>query len=58
MCSFSDSLYMALSAEKLDDLIKPGLWDEWLKVKNEWFPREDNIENKAYDKRTPGNLCI
>lgn len=46
---------MALSAETLDELIKPELWDEWVKVRYDWFPRDDTIEHKNYDKRTPGN---
>jgi len=27
---------------------------EWLEVKQQWFPREDTVENAAYDLRTPG----
>lgn len=50
----SDSLYMALSANSLDDLIKPELKEEWIATKKLWFPRDDTEENKAYDKRTPG----
>lgn len=47
---------MALSGEKLDDLIKPELREEWDVVKAAWFPRTDTPESAAYDKRTPGEL--
>ena len=47
---------MALSAESLDELIKPEDQDEWFIVKQTRFPRPSH---KAYDKRTPGtfDLC-
>jgi len=38
----------------LDEVIKPDLWEEWIKAKKTWFPRTDTLENRAYDKRTPG----
>lgn len=47
----SDSLYIALAAESLDELIKPGKENEWQKIKGKYFPRP---EHHAYDKRTPG----
>lgn len=50
----SDSLYMALSGNSLEEVIKPELREEWDSIKHLWFPRTDNEENKAYDKRTPG----
>ena len=53
--TFSDSLYMALSAESLEELIKPELRKEWGPVKQTWFPRED-AEHSLYDKRTPGKF--
>ena len=31
---------------------------EWPETKARWFPRSDSPENKAYDKRTPGNLVV
>jgi len=49
----TDSAYMAL-AGNLDDLIKPELRDEYKLDKYNWFPRDDTLENKNYDKRTPG----
>ena len=50
---FSDSLYLALSAETLDELIKPEDEAEWKVVKQQRFPRP---EHRAYDKRTPGMI--
>ena len=50
----ADSLYMALSGESLDELIKPDMRQEWQDIKHDWFPRTDTPENEAYDKRTPG----
>jgi hypothetical protein len=50
----TDSAYLALSAEKLDDVIKPEMKDEFEKLKYNWFPNETTKELKAYNKRTPG----
>lgn len=52
--NFSDSLYMAISGATLDDIVKPHLKDEWNIVKEQWFPRVDTAEHRAYDVRTPG----
>ena len=49
-----DSLYMALSAGNLEDVVKPHLQREFVHVKEQWFPRTDTRENAAYNKRTPG----
>ena len=56
--TISDSLYLALSATSLDEVIKPEMQSEWPETKARWFPRSDSPENKAYDKRTPGNLVV
>ena len=53
-----DSLYMALSGQTLDELVKPGMEEEWEDVKKDWFPRTDTAENRAYDKRTPGKNAL
>ena len=45
----TDSAYMALSAESLEEVIKPHLRQA---EKKDWFPREGQYA--AYDKRTPG----
>ena len=47
---------MALSAETLDELVKPELKEEWNAKKHQWFPRTDSEENAAFDKRTPGTF--
>ena len=49
---------MALSGETLDDVVREDMRDEWSSVKRQWFPRTDTKENIAYDKRTPGELCL
>ena len=46
----TDSLYIALAAESIDELIKPSLTEEYNRVKFNWLPRPDSI----FDKRTPG----
>lgn len=47
-------MYLALSGETLDELVKPELKDEWQRIKYLWFPRVDTPENAAFDRRTPG----
>ena len=54
----TDSFYLALSANTLDELVKPHLRKEWKLVKEKWFPRNDTPENVAYDRRTPGLFKI
>ena len=49
----TDSAYMALT-DDFDKLIKPELRNEYELDKNNWFPRTDSTESKAYDKRKPG----
>ena len=54
-CSMdTDSAYMALSGDCLDDVIKPHMQERYLAEKHLWFPRTDTPEHAAYDKRTPG----
>ena len=50
----TDSAYMALAGNDIKKLIKPKLREEFEKDKNNWFPRTDTNEHKAYDKRKPG----
>lgn len=52
--SDADSLYIALSGDNLESVIKPELRKEWEIVKKDWFPRTDTKENAAFDLRTPG----
>ena len=49
-----DSAYIAISGESIEKLVKPELIANFQKDKNNWFPRTDTTEHKAYDKRTPG----
>ena len=44
----TDSAYMAISGECLEDIIKPETKDEYERVKNQWFVHD------KYSKRTPG----
>ena len=54
-CSMdTDSAYMALSADSLEEVIKPELKQRYQSEKHNWFPRSDTPEHAAYDKRTPG----
>jgi hypothetical protein len=50
----TDSAYLALSAEKLEDVIKPEMKQEYEQDKYNWFPDETTKESKAFNKRTPG----
>jgi hypothetical protein len=49
----TDSAYMSLSND-FEALIKPEMKADFEKHKNQWFPRTDTLDHKAYDKRTPG----
>ena len=48
------SLYMAITSENFEDLIKPELKEEFMKDRYNWFPRNDTAENEKYDNRTAG----
>ena len=50
----TDSAYLAISAESIDDIIKPEIQDEYESDKCDWFPRTDRAEHAKYDKRIPG----
>ena len=50
----TDSAYMALAGENLESLVKPELRGVFEADKHNWFPRTETVENRAYDKRTPG----
>ncbi len=55
MCEMdTDSAYMAISGDSLDDVIKPGMKDQYHREKHMWFPRQNTPEQYSYDKRTPG----
>ena len=44
----TDSIYMALSGDSLDAIIKPEMREQWEASKWDWFPKT------AWEKRTPG----
>ena len=44
----TDSMYMAITAEKFDEIIKPDMKLEYEKEKLKWFPQN------LYETRTPG----
>ena len=50
----TDSLYLGISSQTFDELVKPELKAEYEQDKGNWFPRTDTKENMAHDKRTPG----
>ncbi|XP_078694703.1 uncharacterized protein LOC144923755 [Branchiostoma floridae x Branchiostoma belcheri] len=50
----TDSAYIAISADRLEDVIKPHMRERYENEKHLWFPRTDDPEHAAYDKRTPG----
>lgn len=50
----TDSAYIALAGESLEELVKPQLQTRFHKEKYLWLPRTDTAANVAYDKRTPG----
>jgi hypothetical protein len=50
----TDSVYLALSKENLEDCIKPELKDEYESRKSEWFVCLPD----GSDKRTPGEMTI
>ena len=53
-CSMdTDSAYMALSTDTLEEVVKPHLRQKYILGKNDWLPRDDTPEHAAYDKRTP-----
>ena len=50
----SDSAYLAISSDSLDDVVKPEWRQEFQRNKHLWVGRDDTEENVLYDKRTPG----
>ena len=44
----TDSLYMALSGDSFDEIVKPEMRVQWEESKWDWFPKT------AWEKRTPG----
>jgi hypothetical protein len=52
----TDSLYMSLSGNTLDELVKPHLRSTFEAEKHNWLPRTSPPEAARYDKRTPGRF--
>ena len=50
----TDSAYLAISSDSLDDVVKPEWRQEFQRNKHLWVGRDDTEENVLYDKRTPG----
>ena len=53
-CMDTNSAYMGLSADSLEEVIKPKLRQRYQSEKHNWFPSSDTPEHASYDKRTPG----
>ncbi len=53
----SDSLFIAISGDELDELVYPHMRDERAKIRDNWFLRKDPKWNK-YDQRTLGLFKI
>lgn len=54
MAMITDSLYMALSADCLTDIIKPDMQSLCEKEKHQLFPRTQPPASAAFDRREPG----
>ena len=50
----TDSAYMSLAGDSLEELVQPDKKEEFAAVQHQWFPRHDTPEHAAYDKRKPG----
>lgn len=50
----TDSLYMAISADKFVDKINPEMKISFEQESNRWFPRTQPPEAAAFDRRQPG----
>ncbi len=50
----TDSAYIAISGESVEELVKPGLKEAFENDKCNWFPHSDTTEHAKYDRRKPG----
>ncbi|CAB3996383.1 Zinc finger and SCAN domain-containing 22 [Paramuricea clavata] len=50
----TDSAYIAISGESVEELVKPGLREAFENDKCNWSPRSDTTEHAKYDRRKPG----
>ena len=52
----TDSIFLSMGVEDMDDLVKPEMKEKWLtETKQQWFamPKQDPLED-AQQKRKPG----
>ena len=63
----TDSLYIALARESIDDCVRPEKSEEWYRRKYDYFASDSNepvtfdgqtITKKQYEKRTPGKYKL
>ena len=63
----TDSLYIAISKDTIDECVRPDKLDDWKKRKYEYFASDSEelvtfegkkISKKQYDKRTPGKFKL
>ena len=63
----TDSLYIAISKDTIDECVRPDKLDDWKKRKYEYFASDSEelrnfegqeISEKQYDKRTPGKFKL
>ena len=50
----TDSAYMSLAGNSLEELVRPDKKEEFAAVRHQWFPRHETAEHAAYDKRKSG----
>lgn len=50
----TDSAYMALAGDLLEELVKEDKREVFAANKHQWFPGEDIPQNAAFDKRKAG----
>ena len=46
----TNSTYIAISGESVEDLVKPEMMHEFEIDKSNWFPQADIVEHGKYDK--------
>ena len=50
----TDSAYIAIVGQSVEELVKPEMMHEFEIDKSNWFPRTDTLRQARYDKITPG----
>ena len=54
----TDSAYIAISGEFIEDLVKPEMVHELKNDNCNWFLQTDTVEHAKYDKRTPAIFMV